>query len=124
MALNGLYCADVLLSNYSLTLTHTIMARTSNSVRVVSAWLQQLTLVSASVLIPTITSIVDRSFSSGQFHPILRESVTSLLKLAALTSQPGRTLTCIRHCSESATENVIRLVDYNRLFASIIRFLK
>jgi len=33
----------------------------------------------ASVLVPTITNIVNFSLTSGQFHPILKESVISLL---------------------------------------------
>jgi len=39
----------------------------------------------ASVLIPTITNIVNVSLTFGQFHPILKESViSSLLKKSAL----------------------------------------
>jgi len=39
----------------------------------------------ASVLIPTITNIVNLSLTSGQFHPILKESVISpLLKKPTL----------------------------------------
>ena len=33
----------------------------------------------ASVLVPTITNIVNFSLTSGQFHPILKESIISLL---------------------------------------------
>jgi len=39
----------------------------------------------ASVLVPTITNIVNLSLTSGQFHPILKESVISpLLKKSTL----------------------------------------
>ena len=39
----------------------------------------------ASVLVPTITNVVNFSLNSGQFHPILKESVVSpLLKKATL----------------------------------------
>ena len=41
--------------------------------------------ICASVLTPTITNIVNLSLSSGQFHPILKESVISpLLKKPTL----------------------------------------
>ena len=41
--------------------------------------------ICASVLTPTVTNIVNLSLSSGQFHPILKESVISpLLKKPTL----------------------------------------
>jgi len=49
----------------------------------IPTWL--LKICAASVLTPTITNIVNLSLSSGQFHPILKESVISpLLKKPTL----------------------------------------
>ena len=87
-----------------------------------------LTVV-ASVLVPTITDIVNLSLTSGQFHPILKESVISpLLKKSTLDKdqlfnyRPISNLSLISKIIERVVKSRLTLLPTNYLILISYQF--
>ena len=86
---------------------------TNNLILILSQVLAWLLKKCASVLVPTITNIVNLSLSSGQFHPTLKQSTISpLLKKSNIDkNQGGYSLSSVARTPRLMSYDILRTDD-------------